>query len=145
MKPMFKYTILDDEVKSDFAFEVIADTLSELFRGAGIASMVAMVDIKSVEETDEWNFELEAEDEQFLLYDFLSELIYLKDAETVLFRDFEITITRNEKLNLKCKAIGSQINWENEGLLTDVKAVTMYEFKVEKKENQWTCHVVLDL
>ena len=39
MKLMFKYTILDDEVKSDFAFEVIADTLSELFRGAGIASM----------------------------------------------------------------------------------------------------------
>ena len=145
MKPMFKYTILDDEVKSDFAFEVIADTLSELFRGAGIASMVAMVDIKSVEETDEWNFELEAEDEQLLLYDFLSELIYLKDAETVLFKDFEITIEKNEKLKLKCKALGSQIDWENEGLLTDVKAVTMYEFRIEKKKNQWTCHVVLDL
>ena len=145
MKLMFKYTILDDEVKSDFAFEVIADTLSELFRGAGIASMVAMVDINSVKETEEWNFELEAEDEQFLLYDFLSELIYLKDAETVLFKDFEITIKRNEKLNLKCRASGSQIDWENEGLLTDVKAVTMYEFRVEKKENQWICHVILDL
>ncbi len=145
MKLMFKYTILDDEVKSDFAFEVIADTLSELFRGAGIASMAAMVDINSVKETDEWNFELEAEDEQFLLYDFLSELIYLKDAETVLFKDFEITIRRNEKIHLTCRALGSQIDWENEGLLTDVKAVTMYEFKVEKKENQWTCHVVLDL
>ena len=145
MKLMFKYTILDDEVKSDFAFEVIADTLSELFRGAGIASMAAMVDINSVKETDEWNFELEAEDEQFLLYDFLSELIYLKDAETVLFKDFEITIKRNKNIHLTCKALGSQIDWENEGLLTDVKAVTMYEFKVEKKAKQWTCHVVLDL
>ncbi|MHA1346751.1 MAG: archease [Candidatus Heimdallarchaeaceae archaeon] len=145
MKIMFKYTILDDEVKSDFAFEVIADTLSELFRGAGIASMGAMVNIGSIEVTNEWNFELEAEDEQLLLYDFLSELIYLKDAETVLFKDFEITIDKNEKLKLKCKALGSQIDWENEELLTDVKAVTMYEFKVEKKENQWSCHVILDL
>ncbi|MHA1591866.1 MAG: archease [Candidatus Heimdallarchaeaceae archaeon] len=145
MKFMFKYIILDDEVKSDFAFEVTADTLSELFRGAGIASMVAMVNLDSVKAINEWYFELEAEDEQLLLYDFLSELIYLKDAETVLFKDFEITIDKNEKLKLKCKALGSQIDWENDELLTDVKAVTMYEFKIEKKENQWFCHVVLDL
>ena len=145
MKFMFKYIILDDEVKSDFAFEVTADTLSELFRGAGIASMVAMVNLDSVKAINEWYFELEAEDEQLLLYDFLSELIYLKDAETVLFKDFEITIDKNEKLKLKCKALGSQIDWENGELLTDVKAVTMYEFKIEKKENQWFCHVVLDL
>ncbi|MHA1201567.1 MAG: archease [Candidatus Heimdallarchaeaceae archaeon] len=142
---MFKYVILDDEVKSDFAFEVTADTLSELFRGAGITSMIAMVNPDSVKVTNEWNFELEAEDEQLLLYDFLSELIYLKDAETVLFKDFEITIKKNEKIKLKCKAFGSQIDWENEELLTDVKAVTMYEFKVEKKKDQWYCHVVLDL
>lgn len=145
MKLMFKYIILDDEVKSDFAFEVTADTLSELFRGAGIASMVAMVNLDSVKVDNEWNFELEAEDEQLLLYDFLSELIYLKDAETVLFKDFEITIERNERVKLKCNALGSQIDWEKEELLTDVKAVTMYEFRVEKKENQWSCHVVLDL
>jgi len=30
---MFEYTILEDEVKSDFAFEVIADSLEELFKG----------------------------------------------------------------------------------------------------------------
>ncbi|TET81138.1 MAG: protein archease, partial [Candidatus Heimdallarchaeota archaeon] len=40
---MFKYNILSEEVKSDFAFEVNADNLSELFRGAGIAMMEAMV------------------------------------------------------------------------------------------------------
>ena len=142
---MFKYTILDDEVKSDFAFEVIADTLSELFRGAGIATMVAMVNPDSIKATNEWKFELEAENVMLLLYDFLSELIYLKDAETVLFKDFEISVEEDEKPKLKCKAYGSQIDWDNDELLTDVKAVTLYEFKVEKKENQWICHVVLDL
>jgi len=144
MKLMFKYIILD-EVKSDFAFEVTADTLSELFRGAGIASMVAMVNLDSVKADNEWNFELKAENESLLLYDFLSELIYLKDAETVLFKDFEINIEKDKILKLKCKAFGSQIDWEHEELLTDVKAVTMYEFRVEKKENQWLCHVILDL
>ena len=103
------------------------------------------VNLDTVKKNDEWEFEIEAETEMLLLYDFLSEIIYLKDAETILFKDFEIEIKRNDILKLKCKAHGSLIDWEKEELLTDVKAVTMYEFKVEKKENQWYCHVVLDL
>ena len=142
---MFKYKILAEEVKSDFAYEVTADSLSELFKGAGIASMAAMVNLESIKATDTWNFELEAENEMLLLYDFLSEIIYLKDAETILFNDFEIKIEKNETFKLTCTAHGSLIDWEKDELLTDVKAVTMYEFKVEKKENQWYCHVVLDL
>lgn len=145
MKYMFEYNILEDEVKSDFAFEVRADSLNELFRGAGVASFVAMVNPDTVEISGEWEFELEAEDETLLLYDFLTEIIYLKDVETVLFKDFEISIQKDVIYKLHCKAYGSHINWEKEELLTDVKAVTMYEFRVEKKENQWMCHVVLDL
>jgi len=142
---MFEYKILEDEVKSDYAFEVIADSLSELFRGAGLATMEAMIISDKVEEKREWNFELRAQDEKMLLYDFLSELIYLKDAETVLFSDFNITIEDKGELVLSCKAMGTEINWEEDLLLTDVKAVTMYEFKVEKIDENWYCHVILDL
>jgi SHS2 domain-containing protein len=142
---MFEYKILEDEVKSDYAFEVIADTLSELFKGAGLATMEAMVILDTVGKDKEWRFEVKAEDEKMLLYDFLSELIYLKDADTVLFSDFEITIEEKEQLELTCKALGAQINWEEDILLTDVKAVTLYEFKVEKRQKNWYCHVILDL
>ena len=142
---MFKYRIIDDEVKSDFAFEVFADSLSELFKGAGLATMTAMVNVDSVQTTNNWEFSLEAEDERLLLYDFLSELIYLKDADTALFCDFEITIEEKKQFALNCKAKGSQIDWNKAELLTDVKAVTFYEFKVEKRDNQWYCHVILDL
>ena len=44
MKLMYKYNILTEEVKSDFAFEVFADSLHELFQGAGKAMMLAMVE-----------------------------------------------------------------------------------------------------
>jgi SHS2 domain-containing protein len=142
---MFEYKILEDEVKSDYAFEVIADSLSELFKGAGLATMEAMVISDTVGKNKEWSFEVKAEDEKMLLYDFLSELIYLKDAETALFSDFEITIEEKEQLALTCKALGAEINWEEDILLTDVKAVTMYEFKVEKRQENWYCHVILDL
>ncbi|MFW9851386.1 MAG: archease [Candidatus Thorarchaeota archaeon] len=142
---MFEYKIIEDEVKSDYAFEVTADTLSELFKGAGLATMEAMVVPNTIEENKEWSFELKAQDERMLLYDFLSELIFLKDAETVLFSDFDIVIEDKGEFILSCKAKGAAINWEKDILLTDVKAVTMYEFKVEKTNGNWYCHVILDL
>ncbi|MHA1954538.1 MAG: archease, partial [Candidatus Heimdallarchaeaceae archaeon] len=52
---MFKYNILTEEVKSDFAFEVYSDTLSELFRGAGIAMMEAMVEVSKIVTKRTWN------------------------------------------------------------------------------------------
>jgi len=142
---MFKYTILEDEVKSDFAFEVVADSLPELFKGAGIATMSAMIDPSQITGEREWFIELKASDEKMLLYDFLSELVYLKDADTALFNDFEIEIDSKDEYHLKCKINGSPIDWEKDVLLTDVKAVTMYEFEVEEREKEWYCHVVLDL
>ncbi len=142
---MFEYTILEDEVKSDFAFEVIADSLEELFKGAALATMRAMVDPEKVKLEKEWRIEIQAADEKMLLYDFLDELVYLKDRDTALFGDFDITIKRDEEIALTCVVKGSTIDWKEDILFTDVKAITMYEFKVEQRREKWYCHVILDL
>ncbi|MHA1667691.1 MAG: archease [Candidatus Heimdallarchaeaceae archaeon] len=142
---MFEYTILEDEVKSDFAFEVIADSLEELFKGAALATMKAMVDPEKVKLEKEWRIEIQAADEKMLLYDFLDELVYLKDRDTALFGDFDITIKRDEEMALTCVVKGSTIDWKEDILFTDVKAITMYEFKVEQRREKWYCHVILDL
>ncbi|MHA1707768.1 MAG: archease [Candidatus Heimdallarchaeaceae archaeon] len=142
---MFEYTILEDEVKSDFAFEVIADSLEELFKGAALATMKAMVDPEKVKLEKEWRIEIQAADEKMLLYDFLDELVYLKDRDTALFGDFDITIKRDEEIALTCVVKGSTIDWKEDILFTDVKAITMYEFKVEQRREKWYCHVILDL
>jgi SHS2 domain-containing protein len=142
---MFKYNILTEEVKSDFAFEVYSDILSELFRGAGIAMMEAMVELEKFEANKTWKIELESDSLELLLYDFLSELVYLKDVDVALFKDYEIEIKENGIYSLSCKAQGAEINYENDVLLTDVKAVTMYKFLIEKRKEEWYCHVILDL
>ncbi|MCG3222420.1 MAG: archease [Candidatus Heimdallarchaeota archaeon] len=142
---MFKYNILTEEVKSDFAFEVYSDTLSELFRGAGIAMMEAMVEVNALEAKRTWDIEVESESLELLLYDFLSELVYLKDVDVALFKDYELKIKENGKYSLSCKAHGAEIDYEKDVLLTDVKAVTMYRFVVEKRDKDWYCHVILDL
>ena len=142
---MFRYNILSEEVKSDYAFEVFADTLNELFRGAGIAMMEAMVDLENFKAKRSWEFELEADNLDLLLFDFLGELVYLKDVEVALFKDYDIKIEKNNEYKLTCKAHESKINYETDRLLTDVKAVTMHKFVIEEREKEWYCHVIVDL
>jgi SHS2 domain-containing protein len=142
---MFRYNILTEEVKSDFAFEVYSDSLSELFRGAGKAMMEAMVDLNKFKASKIWKINLESDTLELLLYDFLSELVYLKDVDVALFEDYDIEIKEDTKFSLSCSAHGSEINYEQDVLLTDVKAVTMYKFLIEKREKEWYCHVILDL
>jgi SHS2 domain-containing protein len=142
---MFKYNILNEEVKSDFAFEVFSDTLSELFRGAGIAMMEAMIEVNKIDVKKTWNIKLESETLELLLFDFLSELVYLKDVDVALFKDYDLIINEDETFSLSCKAHGAYIDYEKDVLLTDVKAVTMYKFAIEKREKEWYCHVILDL
>ena len=142
---MFKYKHLEEESNGDFAFEVYADTLEELFKGAGSACMSAMVKIDTLTTNINFDFSSKAPELPLLLYDFLSELVYLKDVEAVLFKDFEIKISKNGDFNLQCVAKGRLINWDTDELYTDVKAVTMHTMIVEQQENQWYCHVLLDL
>ncbi len=142
---MFRYKILTEEVKSDFAFEVHSDTLSELFRGAGIAMMLAMVNVEELESDKTWDFEIKSENLNLLLYDFLGELVFLKDVESILFKDYNIDITENNDYFLKCTAHGATIDYTKNEILTDVKAVTMHKFVLEKQEKEWYCHVIVDL
>ncbi|MCE7741501.1 MAG: archease [Candidatus Heimdallarchaeota archaeon] len=142
---MFRYNILTEEVKSDFAFEVFSDSISGLFRGAGIAMMLAMVDTKELVADKKWEFKLKSENLNLLLFDFLGELVYLKDVESILFKDFEIKIEEENEMSLNCVAHGTEIDYSKNEILTDVKAITMHKFVLEKREDEWYCHVIVDL
>ncbi len=143
---MYNINILEDRIIGDFEFEVTADSLNELFTGAGIATVKAMVDPTSISNNKSWKIELEEQDLEFLLFDFLNEIIALKDSKTVLFRDFSVDISKSDEMYiLKASFHGDKIDYNNTSLLTDVKAVTMHEFIVEKRDEMWFCHVILDL
>jgi len=145
---MYSIKVLEEESKSDIAFEVEADTLTELFEGAAIATMNVMVNLDTVKEEKEWFIEITSDSIEMLLFDFLSELVFLKDAEEAIFKKFNINIKEKDDSSyvLKSKVWGEYINRERHYLLTDVKAVTLFHFTVKKLENgNWYCYVLLDL
>jgi SHS2 domain-containing protein len=138
MKKKFEY--LEDVATADIAFRAQGESLNELFETAALATADTIMDIKTVKQKVVKEAALEEEDRESLLFQFLSEIVYLKDAENLFFSKFEVNIKGNK---LKAKMYGDKLN-DKMTFKNDVKAITMHLLKIEKKEKYYAT-VVLDI
>ncbi len=139
------YRYLEDIATADAAFEVKGKTLEELFRDAAIATFEVMADTGTVKPEVTREIELKNEDVGDLLFDWLSELVYLKDADGLIFSRFDVSIRKNDACELKATASGEPIDQRKHSLRSDVKAVTYHMFEVKKTGERWIARVVLDI
>ncbi|HEY9245886.1 MAG TPA: archease [Candidatus Methanoperedens sp.] len=139
------YKYLEDIAKADAAFEAYGHTLEELFRDAATAMFEVMVDTGSISPVTAMLIELENETVDDLLMEWLSELVYLKDAMGILFCRFDVSIEKNDSYELKARVAGEAADREKHILRSDVKAVTYHLFEVGKKGETWRARVVLDI
>ncbi|MCS7116641.1 MAG: archease [Nitrososphaerota archaeon] len=139
------FKFLEGVVIADAAFKAWGSSLEELFEAAATALFEIMVDTKSVELKVERDFELQNESVEGLLYDFLSYLIFLKDAEMLLLSRFDIKIKGNGGYQLSAHVYGEQIDMKKHELRIDVKAITYYLFEVKRVGDEWVAMVVVDV
>ena len=141
------YKYLEEIGTADIAFEATARDLPELFTDAADAMTNVMIDnIEAIQPRDIRQIELSNEKLEMLLFDFLQELIFLKDAERLLLRIRDVQIDeRNDIYFAKAIAEGERIDAERHHQRADVKAVTLHDFCVEQAENGWKARVLLDI
>ncbi|GFO97118.1 hypothetical protein ig2599ANME_1318 [groundwater metagenome] len=139
------YRYLEDLACADAAFEASGSTLEELFRDAATAAFEVMADTKTVKPRLTREIVLENEDVDGLLIDWLSELVFLKDSESLIFCEFDVSIRKKDVYVLKAAAKGEKIDREKHSLRSDVKAVTYHKLEVRKTGDNWTARVVLDI
>jgi SHS2 domain-containing protein len=141
------YKFFEDVSIADIEFEATGKTLKELFESAAHAlTDVQVKESRKLGQKERYEFEKEADDVEMLLFNFLSELVLIKDAERLLFSKFNIDIFPEKgKWKVKCECFGEKIDPEKHELLVDVKAVTMHKFKIEETKNGWKARVVLDI
>lgn len=146
MRPV-PYRYLEHIATADAAFEAFGDTLEELFIAAADAVMNTMVEeLASIACAEEVTFETEHAELDLLLYNFLCELVFLKDARRLLLRIKSIEIAETGgKYTAKTVACGERINPKKHPLLSDVKAVTLHRFTLEKTDDGWQASVILDI
>ncbi len=142
------FRFLSNIALADIAFVARGDSLTSMFESAARALTEVMVDRKTVVGRVERRVDLKSPTVDRLLYDFLTELIVIKDVDSLLFKDFKVSIDSGEENRLTCEMRGEEIDRERHALRNDVKAVTMHMFGVKKaagKGGRWEATVVLDI
>ena len=137
-----KFKYLEDVAIADIAFEAYGKTLNEVFENSAYAFFDMTANPKTIQTKITKEITLKNNDQQNLLYDFLSELIFLKDSEQLIFKNVKVTIKNNQ---LKAILEGDKINPEKQELRNDIKAVTMHLFKLEKTKTGYLARVVVDI
>ena len=138
------YKFLPDVALADVAFEAREGTVEGLFVACATAMSDIMVDLSTVERKTTRRISLASPDLDRLLYDFLTELIIVKDVDSLLFSEFDVDVSP-DGTSLKASATGEAIDREKHVLRNDVKAVTMHMFGVRKEGPEWVATVVLDI
>ncbi len=131
------------EHPSDVGFEVYGDTLEELYANAAIAMYSLITDVDEIEADVERAIELKAEDFLSLMFDWLDELIFLFDSESLVMNKFDITVNEtNFSISGNCK--GGKFNPSKHVSGIIIKAVT-YNMMQIKSNEVWKARVVLDV
>jgi len=138
------YKFLPDVALADIAFEAESKTVNGLFESCAMALTDIMVDRKTLHAKVTRDISLKSDDLDRLLYDFLTELIVMKDVDSLLFSDVKVDVS-SEGTRLAAKASGEPIDRVRHVLRNDVKAVTMHMFGVRQEAGRWKATIVLDI
>jgi SHS2 domain-containing protein len=141
------YRYIEDVAIADIALEAWGWTIEEMFISAADATINVMVaELDSIQLRDHRHFRMEDTQLDLLLLQTLQELIYYKDAEQLLLRIASVQISfQDDHWTLSADAAGETLNLDRHNPIVDVKAVTLHLLRVEKRNNEWTAVVVLDI
>lgn len=140
-----KYRFLEDVAIADIAFEAYGKDFNKLFENAAFAIFELSANLKTIDAKKKLEFELKNEKIENLLYDFLSEILFLKDSKYMVFKNVKVEIKENKHFELKAILEGDTINPQKQQLENDIKAVTMHMFEIKKEKKGYKATVVVDI
>jgi SHS2 domain-containing protein len=134
------------EHTADLFFRSCGKTPGECYANAARAMFSAMVDANSIDPTVKKTLVLEANDLPALMHDYLSEILFLFETEGLVFRDFDVSVEKKGPVyKLSAVLTGEKFNKKKHIILTDIKAVTYHDLKVEERDGQWVAEVLCDI
>jgi SHS2 domain-containing protein len=131
------------EHTADLGLRVRAPDLDTLFVEAAQALFAAVVeDLNTVEPRQRLDVQLAGDDREFLLFDWLKELLYHFDSEHLLLSRFEVKVGRAD---LSGTAWGEPLDRSRHQLSHEVKAITYHGLRVEQTGDGWLAELIVDI
>ena len=131
------------EHTADLGLRVRAPNLDTLFAEAAACLFSAVLeDIGAVRTERSATVELSGTDREFLLFDWLRELLLRFDADHLVFGRFEVQVRDD---GLSGTAWGEPLDQARHLLAHEVKAITYHELKVVRDGDEWLAEVIVDI
>lgn len=115
---------------ADVGIRAYGTSVNQAFANAAKALFSLITELDNVDEVVYRDIELVAPDQESLLVEWLNELIYIFDAENIIFKRFNITQLNNTRL--KARSYGEKVDSSKHKLKIGVKAATYHMLKVDK-------------
>lgn len=130
---------------ADAKFQAFGQSLEETFAHAALALSSLMWDWKKIAKNIEIPVEVEGNDLEQLLVNFLEEILYLLDTRNFLLSSIDNILIKKETEGWKIQALfEGDVNTTEYEIFGDVKAVT-YNEMIVKKRAPFMVQVVADV
>ncbi len=129
---------------ADVGIRVQAAGLPELFEDAARALFSLMVEnLEEVQPRERVSLHLPPQRElEYLLFDWLSELIYLFDTRRMVLSRFQVRLSDT---GLEAEAAGEPLDAARHRLRNEIKAVTYHQLSLRQTEAGWEATVIVDI
>jgi SHS2 domain-containing protein len=131
------------EHTADTGIVAYGTDMQEAFANAAYGMFSLMADLRQVREETSRYIEAEASDRESLVVSWLNELLYIFDAERIIFRRFNILQVTNTRL--KADAYGEKVDPSRHRLRSGVKAATYHMLKVAERRDHCSIRVIFDV
>ena len=131
------------EHTADLGLRIRAKELTELFAEAARALFSIIVENPdAVRPIEEREFTIPGDELDYLLRDWLNELLYTFETSHLLLAEFDVEM---DDQGLRARARGEPIDIERHHLEHEVKAITYHELKVQRTDGGWLAEVIVDI
>ena len=131
------------EHTADFGIRARADSLDALFADAarGLFSLM-IANLDAVHTVEKVPFQLDSDDREGLLHDWLAELLYTFYTRRLALVEFDVHLTPT---GLTATARGEPIDLGRHEIDVEIKAITWHALKVQQNADGWLAEVIVDV
>lgn len=135
------------EHTADLGIRVRAESLNELFVDAGRGLIAQLANLSEIRPVQVRQVTLHSDSLEYLLFDWLSELLYAFEESRLLLAEFEVVVTEiagEFQLSVTCH--GEIADGARHELDHEVKAITYHGLFVRQEPGgEWLAEVIVDI
>lgn len=128
---------------ADIGIIAYGDDVKQAFSHAATALFSLITETEQINRVTQHEVEVTSSDRDSLLVEWLNNLIYLFDAEKLLFREFDIQKISDTRLKAVCS--GERFEPSRHKLKRDVKAATYHMLRVTEDKHGCQIRVIFDI